>query len=137
VALIDAGVARERIHFEYFRAGPAAAQQPAPRRAPPPKATKAASTAGAEVTAIIDGARHVFQVPDGGVVVDAALGVGMRVPYSCRGGMCCTCRARLAAGEVAMLRNYSLEAWEVEAGFVLTCQAQPRSDRVVLDYDQV
>jgi ring-1,2-phenylacetyl-CoA epoxidase subunit PaaE len=135
-ALIEAGVARERIHFEYFRAGPEAAQQPAPRRAPPLETAEAAFTAGGEVTAIIDGARHVFRVPEGGVVVDAALGAGVRVPYSCRGGMCCTCRAKLVAGEVAMLRNFSLEAWEVEAGFVLTCQAQPKSNRVVLDYDQ-
>jgi ring-1,2-phenylacetyl-CoA epoxidase subunit PaaE len=51
--------------------------------------------------------------------------------------MCCTCRAKLVEGEVAMLRNFSLESWEVDAGFVLTCQAQPRSDRVVLDYDQM
>jgi ring-1,2-phenylacetyl-CoA epoxidase subunit PaaE len=139
-ALIEAGVARERIHFEYFRAGPEstqqAAQQPARRRAPPPRASEVAPAEGAEVTAIIDGTRHVFRVPDGGVVVDAALGAGVRVPYSCKGGMCCTCRAKLVAGDVAMLRNYSLEAWEVEAGFVLTCQAQPKSDRVVLDYDQ-
>jgi ring-1,2-phenylacetyl-CoA epoxidase subunit PaaE len=135
-ALIEAGVTRERIHFEYFRAGPEAAQQPARRRAPAPGPAQVASAAGAEVTAIVDGARHVFRVPEGGVVVDAALGAGVRVPYSCRGGMCCTCRAKLVAGEVAMRRNYSLEAWEVDAGFVLTCQAQPRSDRVTLDYDQ-
>ena len=93
--------------------------------------------AGAEVIAVIDGARHVFRVPDGGLVVDAALSAGVRVPYSCKGGMCCTCRAKLVEGEVAMLRNFSLESWEVDAGFVLTCQAQPRSDRVVLDYDQM
>ena len=87
--------------------------------------------------AVIDGARHVFRVPDGGLVVDAALAAGVRVPYSCKGGMCCTCRAKLVEGEVVMLRNFSLEGWEVEAGFVLTCQAQPRSNRVVLDYDQM
>lgn len=132
-ALLDAGVARERIHFEYFRAGPESVQ----RRTPAPKVTDVTPAAGAEVIAVIDGTRHVFRVPDGGLVVDAALRAGVRVPYSCKGGMCCTCRAKLVEGEVAMLRNFSLESWEVDAGFVLTCQAQPRSNRVVLDYDQM
>jgi ring-1,2-phenylacetyl-CoA epoxidase subunit PaaE len=131
-ALLDAGVARERIHFEYFRAGPDSVQ----RRVPPSKPAEAAPIAGAEVTAVVDGVRHVFRVPDSGRIVDAALSAGVRVPYSCRGGMCCTCRARLVAGEVAMVRNFSLEPWEMDAGFVLTCQAEPRSDRIVLDYDQ-
>jgi ring-1,2-phenylacetyl-CoA epoxidase subunit PaaE len=125
-------VARERIHFEYFRAGPDSVE----RRVPPSRPAEAAPTAGAEVTAVVDGVRHVFRVPYGGRIVDAALSAGVRVPYSCKGGMCCTCRARLVAGEVAMVRNFSLEPWEREAGFVLTCQAEPRSDRIVLDYDQ-
>jgi ring-1,2-phenylacetyl-CoA epoxidase subunit PaaE len=133
-ALLDAGVARERIHFEYFRAGPESVQR---RTAPAAKSAEVAPATGAEVIAVIDGARHVFRVPDGGLVVDAALVAGVRVPYSCKGGMCCTCRAKLVEGEVVMLRNFSLEGWEVEAGFVLTCQAQPRSNRVVLDYDQM
>jgi ring-1,2-phenylacetyl-CoA epoxidase subunit PaaE len=51
--------------------------------------------------------------------------------------MCCTCRAKLVEGEVTMVRNFSLEAWEIAAGFVLTCQAQPTTRRVVLDYDQM
>jgi ring-1,2-phenylacetyl-CoA epoxidase subunit PaaE len=133
-ALLDAGVVRERIHFEYFRAGPESVQR---RTVPAAKTAEAAPAPGAEVIAVIDGARHVFRVPDGGLVVDAALAAGVRVPYSCKGGMCCTCRAKLVDGEVVMLRNFSLEGWEVEAGFVLTCQAQPRSNRVVLDYDQM
>jgi ring-1,2-phenylacetyl-CoA epoxidase subunit PaaE len=132
-ALLGAGVARERIHFEFFRAGPDSVQ----RRTPVPKPVQVAPTAGAEVVAVVDGVRHIFRVPEGGLVVDAALSAGIRVPYSCKGGMCCTCRAKLVEGEVAMLRNFSLESWEVEAGFVLTCQAQPRSNRVVLDYDQM
>lgn len=135
-ALLDAGVPRERIHFEYFRAGPESEQ----RRVPVQRAIVTESeppTAGVEVIAVLDGARQSFRVPEGQLVVDAALAAGVRVPYSCKGGMCCTCRAKLIEGEVAMLRNFSLEAWEVDAGFVLTCQAQPRSSRVVLDYDQV
>ncbi|MFN3744974.1 MAG: 2Fe-2S iron-sulfur cluster-binding protein [Hyphomicrobiaceae bacterium] len=132
-ALLDAGVARERIHFEYFRAGPDAVQQ----RASVASTAEVAPSAGSEVIAVVDGARHAFRVPEGHRVVDAALAAGVRVPYSCKGGMCCTCRAKLVEGEVVMLRNYSLEPWEVEAGFVLTCQAQPTSGRIVLDYDQM
>ncbi len=132
-ALLDAGVARERIHFEYFRAGPESAQ----RRTRPAQAKEAAPVAGAEVIAVVDGSRHAFRVPEGGLVVDAALAAGVRVPYSCKGGMCCTCRAKLVEGEVTMVRNFSLEPWEIEGGFVLTCQAQPTSSRVVLDYDQM
>ena len=134
--LLGAGVARERIHFEYFRAGAESAQ----RRASVQGATEVEAKppiAGAEVVAVLDGARQTFRVPEGQLVVDAALAAGVRVPYSCKGGMCCTCRAKLVEGEVTMLRNFSLESWEVDAGFVLTCQAQPRSNRVVLDYDQI
>jgi ring-1,2-phenylacetyl-CoA epoxidase subunit PaaE len=132
-ALTEAGVHHGRIHFEYFRAGP----EPAQRRAPPPEPAAVVPAAGAEVTAIMDGARHTFRVPPGGRVVDAALAAGVRVPYSCKGGMCCTCRAKLVEGQVHMVRNFSLEAWEMEAGFVLTCQSEPISARVVLDYDQM
>jgi ring-1,2-phenylacetyl-CoA epoxidase subunit PaaE len=132
-ALLEAGVARGRIHFEYFRAGP----EPAQRRAPPPEPSEVVAAAGAEVIAVVDGARHTFRVPPGGLVVDAALAAGVRVPYSCKGGMCCTCRAKLVEGRVHMVRNFSLEPWEMEAAFVLTCQSQPISSRVVLDYDQM
>jgi ring-1,2-phenylacetyl-CoA epoxidase subunit PaaE len=130
---LEAGAPRERIHFEYFRAGPESVQ----RRAPRPKRAEAAAAEGAEVTAIVDGARHTFRVPPGGLVVDSALAAGVRVPYSCKGGMCCTCRAKLVEGQVEMVRNFSLEPWETEAGFVLTCQSQPATSRVVLDYDQM
>jgi ring-1,2-phenylacetyl-CoA epoxidase subunit PaaE len=132
-ALLQAGIARERIHFEYFRVGPASVQ----RRVPPPRPAEQAAVEGTEAVAIMDGTHHTFHVPPGGLVVDAALAARVRVPYSCRGGMCCTCRAKLVEGEVTMVRNFSLEAWEIAAGFVLTCQAQPTTRRVVLDYDQM
>jgi ring-1,2-phenylacetyl-CoA epoxidase subunit PaaE len=133
--LLDSGVPRERIHFEYFRAGPEVAQ----RRAPVPRAREVepATGAAAEVVAVLDGAHQTFRVPEGQLVVDAALAAGVRVPYSCKGGMCCTCRAKLVEGKVDMVRNFSLEPWEVEAGFVLTCQARARSSRIVLDYDAI
>jgi ring-1,2-phenylacetyl-CoA epoxidase subunit PaaE len=70
-------------------------------------------------------------------VVDAAHEQGVELPYSCKGGMCCTCRARVLEGRVEMAVNYSLEPWETEAGYVLTCQSRPVTERVVVDYDQV
>jgi ring-1,2-phenylacetyl-CoA epoxidase subunit PaaE len=76
-------------------------------------------------------------VPRGGHVVDAALAQGIRVPYSCKGGMCCTCRAKVIEGQAQMTTNYSLEPWEIARGFILTCQAVPTSDRLVVDYDQM
>ena len=64
-------------------------------------------------------------------------GSGMDLPFACKGGMCSTCRAKLVEGEAPMDINYSLEPWELKAGFVLTCQAKPSSERVVVDYDHV
>jgi ring-1,2-phenylacetyl-CoA epoxidase subunit PaaE len=59
----------------------------------------------------------------------------MDAPYSCTGGVCATCRAKIVSGTVEMKVNYALEAWELDAGFVLTCQSLPTSDAVTVDYD--
>ena len=130
-------MARERIHFEYFKEGPEMARW---RTAPTPDAAEVAPEGvpvGAEVVAIVDGARKVFRVAPGRQVIDAAIAAGVSLPYSCKGGMCTTCRAKVIEGKVHMDRNFSLEPWELEAGFVLTCQSQPASEQVVLDYDHV
>ncbi len=132
--LMDMGLPREKIHFEFFRAGP---EGEVKRRPLKKEAVVGTEASGADVTVIVDGARHSFKLPEGAYVVDAATAAGVRVPYSCKGGMCCTCRAKLVEGKVEMARNFSLEPWEVEAGFVLSCQAQAKSDRIVLDYDQM
>ncbi|MGE3064581.1 MAG: 2Fe-2S iron-sulfur cluster-binding protein [Hyphomicrobiaceae bacterium] len=131
-ALIARGVGKERIHHEFFAPG-GGAYRPAPK----PEAAPAADAKGAEAVAILDGVRRSFKVPAGQHVVDAALAAGIRVPYSCKGGMCCTCRAKVVEGSAEMTVNYSLEPWEIEAGFILTCQAVPTSARIVLDYDQM
>lgn len=132
-ALMGLGVARERIKFEFFKSGP----ETPPRVRTPEPATAEVETGGADVTVVIDGARRSFRVPPGGHIVDAALAAGIAVPYSCKGGMCCTCRAKLIEGRVEMTRNFSLEPWEQEAGFVLACQSVPTTDRVVLNFDQM
>ncbi|XKH37006.1 2Fe-2S iron-sulfur cluster-binding protein [Azospirillum doebereinerae] len=68
-------------------------------------------------------------------ILDAAHRHGADLPYSCKSGVCCTCRAKIREGKVAMAENYSLEPWEVEAGYVLTCQSRPLTERVVIDFD--
>jgi ring-1,2-phenylacetyl-CoA epoxidase subunit PaaE len=68
-------------------------------------------------------------------ILEAARRAGMEMPFSCTSGVCSTCRARLVAGEVRMDRNFALEKHEVAAGFVLTCQAHPLTERVVLSFD--
>ena len=105
-------------------------------RAPPVVVPEGAPPA-AVATLIIDGARIEVPMAAGETIVDAAQRAGRDPPFSCRAGMCCTCRARLIEGRVEMAANYSLEPWETEAGYVLTCQARPLTDRVVVDYDQV
>jgi ring-1,2-phenylacetyl-CoA epoxidase subunit PaaE len=141
--LIELGLPRARIHHEFFApAGEAyrGRKAPPPQPSPPTEmasAAPSANTQGTEAIAILDGIRHRFTVPPGERVVDAALAAGIRVPYSCKGGMCCTCRARLIEGEAEMATNYSLEPWEIERGFILTCQAMPKSQRLVVDYDQM
>ena len=89
------------------------------------------------VTAIHEGSRFDIPVAEGEAVIDAAIRAGRNLPFSCKGGMCCTCRAKVTEGEVEMAVNYSLEPWEVAAGYVLTCQAKPLTPRVVVDFDQV
>lgn len=129
-ALFGLGVPRERVHHEFFAAGGGAYQHK-----PTAPVVPTVVEGGAEVAVLLDGARHSFVVAPGERVVDAALKAGVRVPYACKGGMCCTCRAKLLEGEVVMDANYSLEPWETEAGFVLTCQARPTTPKVRLDYD--
>jgi len=69
-------------------------------------------------------------------VLDVALEAGLDLPYSCKSGVCTTCRARLLEGEVEMEKNFTLEQWEIDRGFVLTCQARPMTPRVVVSYDE-
>ncbi len=132
--LLEMGLPHERIHIERF----SVEDGPAPRvRAPSPRQELRRGAVIAEAEAILDGIRHSFAIAENETVIDAALAAGLELPYSCRGGMCCTCRAKLLDGKVEMDVNYSLERWELAAGFVLSCQSRPKTARVVLDYDQV
>jgi ring-1,2-phenylacetyl-CoA epoxidase subunit PaaE len=89
------------------------------------------------VTVLLDGRASTLDVPRGDqAILDATLAVRADAPFACKGGVCGTCRARLVEGEVEMARHYALEQDEIDAGFVLTCQARPLSDTVVVDFDQ-
>jgi ring-1,2-phenylacetyl-CoA epoxidase subunit PaaE len=127
--LADLGLPRDRIHVERFTPGAGGR----PRRAALPQAAPPKAVA----VVISEGVRTEIPVAAGEAIIDAAIRAGRNLPYSCKGGMCCTCRARLLEGKVEMTVNYSLEPWETEAGYVLTCQSHPTTERVVIDYDQV
>jgi ring-1,2-phenylacetyl-CoA epoxidase subunit PaaE len=128
-ALLDAGLAAETVHSERFGA---------PRRtvgAIPGAERDAVATT--HVTVIMDGHKKSFTMPRSGTtIVDAAADQGVELPYSCKGGVCATCRTHLRKGEVTMAVNYGLEPWEVEQGFVLACQSTPLGDELLLDYDK-
>ena len=128
-ALIAAGVEPSRIRAELFSTdgAPAPAPRPAPVHLPHEGETR--------VDCVLDGRRRRIEVEPGGLIIEAAHDQGIEIPHSCRGGMCCTCRCKVVEGEVAMDVNYSLEPWELEAGYVLACQSRPLTAKVTLDFD--
>lgn len=130
-ALLAAGVPAEHIHIERFGV-------PVDATGVKPKPTVQAGDAPQAMIQIIrDGlSREIEFRTEHGSVLDAAAAAGLEVPYSCKSGVCCTCRAKLMEGKVRMDRNFALEPHEVAAGFVLTCQAHPLTDRVVLSFDE-
>jgi len=90
-----------------------------------------------EVTVIIDGATRQFTLEKTKEnIIDAGLKQGIELPYSCKGGVCSTCRAKLIEGEVDMDAHFALEDYEIERGFILCCQSYPVTDKVTVDYDQ-
>lgn len=131
-ALKDHGLTDAQIKYELF----ASSQQGrAKQKTVAKNASGDASTTQATVT--IDGTTRVFQMPkEGQSVLDAAAQNDMDAPYSCKAGICATCKAKVLEGEVEMHANHALEDYEVEQGYVLTCQCYPISDKIVVDYDQ-
>ena len=131
-ALKAAGLDPHRIHAERF--GVPLAQ---PRRTPSAHVDHADQADTAELVVVLDGKQHKMRLPLADAnVLDTALAAGLDLPYACKGGVCCTCRAKVLEGEVEMEKNYTLEPWEMEKGFVLTCQARALTPRVVVSYDE-
>lgn len=129
-ALVDLGMRKEHVHFERFGV---------PRKTAGTKPAVQAKTADhAEITVVMDGHKKVFTMErDDANIVDAAADHGIELPYSCKGGVCATCRCHVRDGEVTMDANFGLEPWEVEKGFILACQSHPVSEKLTLDYDKV
>jgi ring-1,2-phenylacetyl-CoA epoxidase subunit PaaE len=123
-----------RIKVELFSADPLASAATRKRAV---VAAPSADTHPCEATIIVDGRERVVNMTKGNeTILDAALRNGVELRYSCKSGVCATCRAKLLAGQVDMDANYALEDYEVRRGFILTCQSYPLTDQVTVDFDQ-
>lgn len=128
--LLARGIDSEKIHFELF-------STPTKEHTQIFEAAEQKTEEGSEITMRIDGHSFQFNLEyNGQSILDAGLDLGADLPFACKGGVCCSCKAKLVEGEVEMEANYGLEKSELKAGFILTCQSHPRSEKVVVDYDQ-
>lgn len=124
------GMEKENIHFELFTT-PGVLQ-----KTKQAEVIEEDDAPKSKITIKLDGrSLDIFLGYKGSSILDAALQQGADLPFACKGGVCCTCRAKLVKGEVHMDVNYALEKEEVEAGFILTCQSHPLTEEVVIDFD--
>jgi ring-1,2-phenylacetyl-CoA epoxidase subunit PaaE len=133
-ALLAAGVPEERIHIERFGVAPNA---PGGQGAGAVEhESKPGDAERARIVIVRDGLKREFDFQkDDPSILDAASSAGLEVPFSCTSGVCGTCRAKLVEGQVRMTRNFALDKADLAAGFVLTCQSHPLTERVVLSFD--
>ena len=128
-SMIEKGVSENAIHFELFTA-PVKKEENTKQTADTPNVASS-------VTVIVDDDETEFQLnTDGLSVLDAAEEEGADVPFACKGGVCCTCKAKIMDGTASMDANYSLEPYEVKDGYILTCQAHPTSEKLVVSFDE-
>jgi ring-1,2-phenylacetyl-CoA epoxidase subunit PaaE len=128
--LAELGADPKKVHFELFTT------DGTKRKAAAARAAAARDSFDASVTLIQDGTHFDFLLPsDGSTLLDAAMRAGADLPFSCKGGVCSTCKAKVLEGEVDMDLNYGLEPDEVVAGYILTCQSHPKTKRVVVSFD--
>ncbi|MCO6499720.1 MAG: 2Fe-2S iron-sulfur cluster binding domain-containing protein [Vicingus serpentipes] len=126
-SLKELGVNESKIHFELFTASSKTAEVPV---------VSSRFSGESQVRVIMDGEEFDFELSgDGDFILDAAIEHGADAPFSCKGAVCCTCKAKVIEGKAIMEMNYSLSDEEVEEGYILTCQAHPASEKVVVDYD--
>ena len=124
------GIPKEKIHFELFTT-PTVTGVEVQKNTPDFNGT-------AQLTVIMDGEEFEFELPsDGDFILDAAMDEGVDAPFSCKGAVCCTCKAQVVEGKAVMEMNYALSDEEVEQGFILTCQSRPASEKVVVDFDVI
>ncbi len=127
--LAELNIPKEKVHLEYFTV----VAEPASTEKKP-----ALPQVESSVTVIMDGEETVFELSSTGKsVLDAAMDAGVDVPFSCKGAVCCTCKAKVMEGKIQMEKNYALTDKEVAEGYVLTCQSHPLTEKVVVDYDVV
>jgi ring-1,2-phenylacetyl-CoA epoxidase subunit PaaE len=135
-AMLAAGVPEERIHIERFGVALPSATSAGQVGAVVHEALPG-DAKQARITIVRDGLQREIAFTEGQPsILDAASAAGLEVPFSCTSGVCGTCRAKLVEGEVRMERNFALDKNEVAAGFVLTCQAHPLTERVTLSFDE-
>jgi len=128
--LIDQKINPQKIHVELFAS---ANRQPSIVNR---ESQVIDNSPKSKITVKLDGISFDFDLAfNSSSILDAALQQGAYLPYACKGGVCCTCKAKLVEGSVSMDVNYSLESEEIEAGYILTCQSHPTTEKVVVDYD--
>lgn len=131
-ALRDHGLNDDQIKFELFASSqPGRVQRKASAKGDVSKNAKATAA-----TITMDGASRSFEMDKENTILDAALENALDAPYACKAGVCSTCKCKVLEGEVEMVANHALEDYEVERGYVLSCQAFPLTDKVVVDFDQ-
>jgi ring-1,2-phenylacetyl-CoA epoxidase subunit PaaE len=125
------GVPVKKIHFELFTTSEQKKDKPVKKEA------ETETGPQSNITIKLDGREFSFNLSMNSElsVLEAALQQGSDLPYACKGGMCCTCKAKLLEGEVRMDVNYALDHEEVEQGYILTCQSHPKTDKLVVDFD--
>lgn len=130
--LLDLGMESSQIHIELFTSP----DQPQAKHEQWAQSHRHETGPMSKVSITLDGTTFEMDLAyNGDSILDAALKKGADLPYACKGGVCCTCRAKVTEGAVDMEVNYALEPDEVKNGFVLTCQSHPRTERVVIDFD--
>lgn len=121
------GVPKEKVHFELFTTAGSTAKK---------KEEYTGPQVNANVQVILDGDTYDLALgSDGDTILDAAFKAGADLPFACKGGVCCTCKAKVIEGEARMDVNYALDAEEVAAGYILTCQAHPVTEKLVVSFD--
>ena len=135
-ALLEAGVSEKSIRTERFSSPTLDALPEPARQAALAGSGHADNATGVPLTLVLDGKEHALHIRPDQNVLDVATAAGLDLPFSCKGGVCATCRCKVMSGSVSMDKNFGLETWETDKGFVLSCQARPTSDAVTISFDE-
>ena len=128
--LMDLGLSEKKMHFELFTAAkPIKIQE---------NSSSDAAPVVSQVEVIVDGESYHLELAENGeTILDAAMAIDADVPFACKGGVCCACKAKVMEGSVKMDVNFALDEEEVEEGYILTCQSHPTSEKLIVDFDEI